>query len=94
MITILSRWFIKNHEEYTNPDVRRAYGVLTGAVGIVLNVILFAGKYLAGFLSGSVSVMADAFNNLSDAGSSFITLLGFHLAGKKPDPEHPFGHGF
>lgn len=93
MITILSRWFIKNHEEYTNPDVRRAYGVLTGAVGIILNVILFAGKYLAGFLSGSVSVMADAFNNLSDAGSSFITLLGFHLAGKKPDPEHPFGHG-
>lgn len=93
MVTILSRWFIRNHEEYTNPDVRRAYGVLTGAVGIILNVILFAGKYLAGFLSGSVSVMADAFNNLSDAGSSFITLLGFHLAGKKPDPEHPFGHG-
>ena len=93
MVTILSRWFIKNHEEYTNPDVRRAYGVLTGAVGILLNVILFAGKYLAGFFSGSVSVMADAFNNLSDAGSSFITLLGFHLAGKKPDPEHPFGHG-
>ena len=93
MVTILSRWFIRNHEEYTNPDVRRAYGVLTGAVGIILNVILFAGKYLAGFLSGSVSIMADAFNNLSDAGSSFITLLGFHLAGKKPDPEHPFGHG-
>lgn len=93
MVTILSRWFIRNREEYTNPDVRRAYGVLTGAVGIILNVILFAGKYLAGFLSGSVSIMADAFNNLSDAGSSFITLLGFHLAGKKPDPEHPFGHG-
>lgn len=93
MVTILSRWFIKNHEEYTNPNVRRAYGVLTGAVGIILNVMLFAGKYLAGFFSGSVSVMADAFNNLSDAGSSFITLLGFHLAGKKPDPEHPFGHG-
>lgn len=93
MVTILSRWFIKNHEEYTNPNVRRAYGVLTGAVGIFLNIILFAGKYLAGFLSGSVSVMADAFNNLSDAGSSFITLMGFHLAGKKPDPEHPFGHG-
>lgn len=93
MVTILSQWFIKNYEEYTNPNVRRAYGVLTGAVGIFLNIILFAGKYLAGFLSGSVSVMADAFNNLSDAGSSFITLMGFHLAGKKPDPEHPFGHG-
>lgn len=93
MVTILSRLFIKNHQEYTNPAVRRAYGVLTGAVGIVLNVLLFIGKYLTGFFSGSVSVMADAFNNLSDAGSSFITLLGFHLAGKKPDPEHPFGHG-
>ena len=93
MVTLLSHWFIKDYKEYTNPDVRRAYGVLTGAVGIILNVILFAGKYLAGFISGSVSVMADAFNNLSDAGSSFITMLGFHLAGKKPDPEHPFGHG-
>ena len=93
MVTLLSHWFIKDYKEYTNPDVRRAYGVLTGAVGIILNVILFAGKYLAGFISGSVSVMADAFNNLSDAGSSFITMLGFHLAGKKPDPEHPFGPG-
>lgn len=93
MVTLLSHWFIKDYKEYTNPDVRRAYGVLTGAVGIILNVILFAGKYLAGFISGSVSVMADAFNNLSDAGGSFITMLGFHLAGKKPDPEHPFGHG-
>ena len=64
-----------------------------GAIGIGFNVILFIGKYLAGFISGSVSVMADAFNNLSDAGSSFITMLGFHLAGKEPDPEHPFGHG-
>ena len=93
MVTLLSRWFIKNYEEYTNPSVRRAYGILTGAVGILLNVILFLGKYVAGFFSGSVSMMADAFNNLSDAGSSFITLLGFHLAGKEPDPEHPFGHG-
>ena len=93
MVTLLSHLFIKDYQEYANPAVRRAYGVLTGAVGIVLNVILFIGKYLAGFFSGSVSVMADAFNNLSDAGSSFITMLGFHLAGKEPDPEHPFGHG-
>lgn len=93
MVTLLSHLFIKNYQEYTNPVVRRAYGVLTGAVGIVLNVLLFIGKYLAGFFSGSVSVMADAFNNLSDAGSSFITMLGFHLAGKEPDPQHPFGHG-
>ncbi|MBQ6787124.1 MAG: cation transporter [Lachnospiraceae bacterium] len=93
MVTLLSHLFIKDYQEYTNPGVRRAYGVLTGAVGIVLNVLLFIGKYLAGFLSGSVSIMADAFNNLSDAGSSFITMLGFHLAGKEPDPQHPFGHG-
>lgn len=93
MVTILSRWFIKNYQEYTNPNVRRAYGVLTGAVGIMLNIILFVGKYLAGVFSGSVSIMADAFNNLSDAGSSFITMIGFHFAGKEPDPEHPFGHG-
>ena len=93
MVTLLSHLFIKNYQEYTNPVVRRAYGVLTGAVGIVLNILLFIGKYLAGFFSGSVSVMADAFNNLSDAGSSFITMLGFHLAGKEPDPQHPFGHG-
>lgn len=93
MVTLLSRLLIKDYQEYTNPIVRRAYGVLMGAIGIGFNVILFIGKYLAGFVSGSVSVMADAFNNLSDAGSSFITMLGFHLAGKEPDPEHPFGHG-
>lgn len=93
MIALLSRIFIKNNSTYTDPVVRRAYGQLTGIVGIVLNVLLFAGKYMAGLLSGSVSVMADAFNNLSDAGSSFITLLGFHFAGKEPDTEHPFGHG-
>ena len=93
MITLLSRIFIKNGKEYTDPVVRREYGLLAGVVGILLNVLLFAGKYTAGLLSGSVSVMADAFNNLSDAGSSFITLLGFHFAGKEPDTEHPFGHG-
>lgn len=93
MITLLSRIFISNHQEYTNPAVRRSYGQLTGILGICLNILLFAGKYLAGLLSSSVSIMADAFNNLSDAGSSFITLLGFHFAGKEPDPEHPFGHG-
>ena len=82
MIALLSRIFIKNNSTYTDPVVRRAYGQLTGIVGIVLNVLLFAGKYMAGLLSGSVSVMADAFNNLSDAGSSFITLLGFHLPEK------------
>lgn len=93
MITLLSHIFIPNGKAYTEPAVRRAYGLLTGVVGICLNVLLFIGKYAAGLFSGSVSVMADAFNNLSDAGSSFITLLGFHFAGKEPDTEHPFGHG-
>ena len=75
MISILSRIFIKNHTETSDPGVRRAYGVLCGAVGIFLNVLLFAAKYLAGTLTGSIAIVADAFNNLSDAGSSIITLL-------------------
>ena len=66
---------------------------LCGIVGICLNVLLFAGKFLAGTLSGSIAITADAFNSLSDAGSSFVTLVGFQLAGQKPDSEHPFGHG-
>ena len=63
------------------------------AVGICLNILLFIGKYFAGTISGSIAIVADSFNNLSDAGSSLITLLGFRLAGKKPDPDHPYGHG-
>jgi cation diffusion facilitator family transporter len=93
LITLLSKLFIKRNEEYADPAVRRAYGVLCGAVGIFLNVLLFIGKFIAGTLASSVSVTADAFNNLSDAGSSVVTLIGFRLAGAKPDPEHPYGHG-
>lgn len=93
MITLLSKIFIKNHKEYKNPDVRRRYGMLTSIVGICLNILLFLGKYFAGIVSGSIAVTADAFNNLSDAGSSFMTLVGFKFAGMKPDKEHPFGHG-
>lgn len=90
MITILSNIFIKGKEDSAK---RKAYGTLCSIVGILLNVCLFAGKYFAGVISGSVAITADAFNNLSDAGSSFITLVGFLFAGKKPDPDHPFGHG-
>ena len=93
MIGLLAKKFIKNHKEYGNTEVRHAYGVLCGAVGVILNIILFGIKLAAGFISGSVAVMADAFNNLSDAGSSIITMVGFKMAGHKPDPEHPFGHG-
>lgn len=84
---------MKNRKDLTDPAVRKAYGVLCGAVGIGLNVVLFIGKFVAGFLSGSIAITADAFNNLSDAGSSFVTLMGFQLAGQKPDSDHPFGHG-
>ena len=93
MITLLAKRFIPNSEYIADPAVRQAYGSLCGAMGILLNLLLFGGKYLAGVLAGSVAVMADAFNNLADAGSSIVTLLGMRLAGMKPDPDHPFGHG-
>ena len=93
MLKLLTKLFVKDPENVCDPKVRQAYGTLCGFYGIFLNLLLFAGKYFAGFLSGSVAIMADAFNNLSDAGSSIITLLGFALSSKKPDPEHPFGHG-
>ena len=89
MLKLLTRIFIKDAENVTDPKVRQAYGNVCGFYGIFLNLLLFAGKYFAGLLSGSVAIMADAFNNLSDAGSSIITLLGFAqqtckvLAGKK-----------
>ncbi len=93
MITLLSKIFIKEYKNFKSSTVRQLYGVLCGAFGIFLNVLLFLGKFLAGTLSNSIAITADAFNNLSDAGSSFITLIGFKLAGQKPDSEHPFGHG-
>lgn len=93
MFGLLSKIFIKNRDDLENPAVRRAYGVLSGTLGIVLNILLFAGKLTAGLISGSVAIVADALNNLSDAGSSVITLIGFRMAGQKPDKGHPFGHG-
>ena len=93
MIQVLAGIFIKNKNHMEHPEVRRAYGMLCSIVGIGLNVLLFAGKYLAGVLSGSIAITADAFNNLSDAGSSMITLVGFKFSGMKPDKDHPFGHG-
>lgn len=93
MITVLSRLLIKNRDQMEDQGVRRAYGMLCSIVGISLNVLLFAGKYLAGVVSGSIAITADAFNNLSDAGSSFITLVGFKFSGMKADAGHPFGHG-
>lgn len=91
MITLLSRLFIR--ETGDKAKERQLYGMLCGITGIFLNILLFIGKFLAGTISNSIAITADAFNNLSDAGSSFVTLIGFKLAGQKPDPEHPFGHG-
>ena len=85
--------FIKDSENYENQSVRQKYGILCGAFGIFLNIILFLLKIIFGTIAASVAMVADAFNNLSDAGSSLIQLLGFKLSAKKPDTEHPFGHG-
>ncbi len=93
MIHFLAKHLIKDHENISSPAGRRAYGILCGCVGIGLNLLLFAGKLLAGILSRSIAVTADAVNNLSDAGSSVVTLLGFKLAAQEPDQDHPFGHG-
>lgn len=93
MLTLLEKWFIKDKENTGSPSVRHAYGVLCSIMGIIINVILFAFKLFAGTISHSIAITADAFNNLSDAGSSIITLIGFKLAASKPDEDHPFGHG-
>ncbi len=93
MINLLSKLFIKNRYNTSSPEVRAAYGTLCGIMGIILNIVLFGIKLLAGLLSGAISIMADAFNNLTDAGSSVITLIGFRMSGQKPDKDHPFGHG-
>lgn len=93
MSDLLIKLFIKNPNDVKNPAVRSKYGFLSGGVGIVLNICLFAVKLTAGIISGAISVTADAFNNLSDAGSSVVTMLGLRLAEKPADRDHPFGHG-
>ena len=93
MIKLLSKLLIKNSDDYSDPTVRRRYGILCGSVGVALNLLLSLGKFIAGLSVNSIAVIADAANNLSDAGSSVITMAGFKLAGQKPDPAHPFGHG-
>lgn len=91
MVTLLAKIFVR--ESSDKNTMRQAYGMLCGVLGIILNVMLFTGKFIAGVLSNSIAITADAVNNLSDAGSSFVTLIGFKLAGQKPDTEHPYGHG-
>ena len=90
MVSLLAKLFIKSAERDAR---RRAYGVLCGALGIVLNLLLCLGKLIASALTGSVSIAADAFNNLSDAGSAVVTVVGFKLSARPADKDHPFGHG-
>jgi len=93
MINLLVKTFVKDAGNVQDPQVRQRYGTLSGAVGIFLNLLLSAGKMIAGLITGSIAITADAFNNLTDAGSSVVTLVGFRMAGKQADDDHPFGHG-
>lgn len=92
MTSLLVRLFIKDHKNTADTKVRASYGTLAGAVGIVTNLLISAVKLFVGYIAGSVSVIADAANNLSDAGSSLITLVGFALSGRPADKKHPYGH--
>ncbi len=92
MTKFLIRLFIGKTADYSS-DTRKKYGFLSGITGIILNLLVFTGKLIAGILSGAVSVVADALNNLSDAGSSIVNMVGFKIAMTPPDREHPFGHG-
>ena len=92
MTELLLKMFVKDHKNTSNTRVREAYGKLAGAAGIVTNLILFALKIIVGTLSGSISITADAVNNLSDSGSSIVTLIGFKISGKPADARHPYGH--
>ncbi|MCQ2595212.1 MAG: cation diffusion facilitator family transporter [Treponemataceae bacterium] len=93
MIKLLAKLFIKDYKNFKNPSVRTKYGVVCAGFGIFLNLLLFAGKFITGKISGSMAIAADAFNNLSDAASSIVSIFGFSMAEKKPDSKHPFGHG-
>jgi len=93
MLKILIRRYIKGYEQVNQPEVRTAYGRLAGVLGIVCNAVLFLIKLVAGILSGSIAIMSDAFNNLSDAGASVVSFIGITAAGRHADEEHPFGHG-
>ncbi|MEG1835903.1 MAG: cation diffusion facilitator family transporter [Oscillospiraceae bacterium] len=93
MTKLLIRLFIKDYNNVKDHAIRAKYGKLSGAVGIILNLILTFAKFFVGTLSGSISITADAVNNLSDAGSSIITLLGFKMSEKPADDDHPYGHG-
>ena len=93
MLDAILRRLLPDRGRPNDPEYRRRCGALAGGVGVALNLLLFGGKLCAGLLTGAISVTADAFNNLSDAAGSAVTLIGFRLAGRRADGEHPFGHG-
>jgi cation diffusion facilitator family transporter len=92
MTKLLGRLFINNYENTSDPNVRKNYGTLASVVGIIINLLLAVFKLLCGILAHSVAIMADAFNNLSDSGTSVITLISFKISSRPADKEHPFGH--
>ena len=92
MTDLLCKLFVKNAQEVKNPVVRSAYGTLSAIVGIVLNLFLFGAKFLIGTISGSISIRADAINNLTDAASQIVSLISFRIAAKPADRDHPYGH--
>jgi len=93
MSSLLIKIFIKNHDDIKNSSVRQSYGTLGSIVGIICNLLLCTLKITLGLISGSISIAADGLNNLTDTGSSIITMIGFKLAGKPADSDHPYGHG-
>ncbi|MBQ8029407.1 MAG: cation transporter [Clostridia bacterium] len=93
MTNLLVKLFISDYQNTSSANVREKYGLLSSITGIVLNIILTLAKFLVGAVSNSISITADAINNLADAGSCVVTLVGFKMANIKPDKEHPFGHG-
>lgn len=93
MIRLIIKKFIKNSENVNDKDVREAYGVLSGVLGIICNMLLFTIKLIVGFIINSIAVISDAFNNLSDLGTSVIAIFGAKLSNRPPDKEHPHGHG-
>ncbi|MGE5578948.1 MAG: cation diffusion facilitator family transporter [Bacillota bacterium] len=93
MIRVLIRRFVKNHRNVADKDVRESYGVLAGTIGIICNMLLFALKFAVGLLASSIAVTSDAFNNLSDAASSIVGVVGARMSNRPPDAEHPYGHG-
>lgn len=93
MIKILIKKLIKNYEKVNDPEVRKSYGIFSGVLGIILNVILFVIKLITGIIMNSIAIISDAFNNLTDSASSVVTIFGANISNKPPDDEHPYGHG-